>query len=65
MTKRKPKAGDLIELAFTYLEDGALFSAARCFREAADEIEAVGKRQNAELEKLAIRRPKTPPEPPS
>lgn len=51
MTKPKPTARDKIELAITYLDDGAPFSAARCLREAADIAEAAGKKFNAALEK--------------
>lgn len=54
--KPKPTAREKIALAITYLDDGAPFSAARCLREAADQIEAAGKRFNDALEK-AIGKP--------
>mgnify|MGYP003502249450 CR=1 FL=1 len=49
--KPKPTARDKIALALVYLDDGAPMSAARCLREAADTIEAAGKKFNAALEK--------------
>lgn len=49
--KRSPTARERIALAVTYLDDGAPFSAARCLREAADQIEVAGKKFNEQLEK--------------
>lgn len=56
---RKPKATarSLIELAGVYLDDGAMFSAARCLREAADIAEAAGKKFNDALEKSIGKKP--------
>ena len=45
-------AVERIQLAQTYFEDGAPFSAARCLREAADIFEAIGEKRNRELEAL-------------
>lgn len=39
-----------VELAGTYLDDGALFSAARVLRELADELERIGKKRNDEMQ---------------
>lgn len=48
--KRYREIGAKIALAETYAGDGALFSAARCYREAADLMEAVQRAVNAELD---------------
>lgn len=58
---RKPTAREKIELAVTYLDDGAPFSAARCLREAADLIEAAGKKFNDALEKSIGAKPEVKP----
>lgn len=49
--KRKPTARENIALALTFLDDGALFTAAKLLREAADQIEAAGRKFNDALEK--------------
>lgn len=38
-----------VELAGVYVEDGALRSAARCLREAADMLEAIAERERVAL----------------
>lgn len=55
---RKPKqtARDKIELAITYLDDGAPISAARLLREAADICQAAGEKAFAALEKTVGRK---------
>lgn len=55
--KPKPTVRGQIDLALTYLDDGAPFSAARCLREAADIAEAAGKKFNDALEKSIGKKP--------
>lgn len=50
--KPKPTVRGQIDLALTYLDDGAPISAARCLREAADICQAAGEKANAALEKM-------------
>lgn len=49
--KRKPTARENIELAKTYLDDGALFTAAKLLREAADQIDVAAKKFQDALER--------------
>ena len=50
--KKKPMPAEKIDLAVTYLADGALHMAAALLREAAAEIEAVAIKRGAMLDKL-------------
>lgn len=54
---RKPTPGEKIDLANTYISDGALHTGVKLLREAADEIEAVAKKQDAALDRLMGKRP--------
>lgn len=49
---RKLTPGEKIDLANTYIGDGALHTGVKLLREAADEIEAIAKKQDASLEKM-------------
>jgi hypothetical protein len=51
--KRKPTPGEKIDLANTYIADGALHTGVKLLREAADEIEVIANKQGALLDKLA------------
>jgi hypothetical protein len=55
--KRKLTPGEKVDLANTYIGDGALHTGVRLLREAADEIEAMAKKQDAALEKLMGKKP--------
>lgn len=48
-TAEQMTVSELVDLAFDYHEDGALFSAARCLRAAADKLEARAHRKAAML----------------
>lgn len=54
---RKLTPGEKIDLANTYISDGALHTGVKLLREAADEIEAVAKKQDAALDRLMGKRP--------
>ena len=54
---RKLTPGEKIDLANTYNSDGALPTGVKLLREAADEIEAVAKKQDAALDRLMGKRP--------
>ena len=54
---RKLTPGEKIDLANTYISDGALHTGVKLLREAADEIEAGAKKQDASLDKLMGKRP--------
>jgi hypothetical protein len=61
--KKKPTPMETIELAVTYIEDGALMTGVKLLREATDAIEAIAVKRNAELEKyMGKRKPKAPAE---
>ncbi len=50
--KKKPTPADKIDLAVTYLADGALHTAATLLLEASQEIEAIANKRGAMLDKL-------------
>ncbi len=54
---RKLTPGEKVDLANTYISDGALHTGVKLLREAADEIEAVAKKQDAALDRLMGKRP--------
>lgn len=54
---RKLTPGEKIDLANTYISDGALHTGVKLLREAADEIEAVALKQDAALDRLMGKRP--------
>ena len=55
---RKLTPGEKIDLANTYISDGALHTGVKLLREAADEIEAIAKSRDAVLERMLGRRKK-------
>lgn len=64
--KKKPTPMQTIELAITYIEDGALKTGAKLLHEAATAIDTIADKQQADLEKfMGKRTPKVPPEPPA
>lgn len=54
---RKQTPVEKIDLALTYIDDGALHTGVKLLREAADEIEVFAKKKDAALEKLMGKRP--------
>ena len=54
---RKLTPGEKIDLANTYISDGALHTGVKLLREAADEIEVIAKKQDAALDRLMGKRP--------
>ena len=55
---RKLTPGEKIDLANTYISDGALHTGVKLLREAADEFEVFAKKKDAALEKLFGKQPK-------
>ena len=49
---RKLTPGEKVDLANTYISDGALHTGVKLLREAADEIEVFAKKKDTELAKL-------------
>lgn len=54
--KKKPTPFELIDLAVTYIDDGALHTGVARLREAADAIEIVAKKRDAEIDKMIGKR---------
>lgn len=54
--KRKPTPFELIDIAVTYIDDGALHTGVAKLREAADAIEIVAKDRDAQLARMIGKR---------